>query len=91
MKEIKLIFKTKKGEEAYFKIEEEGKNQSGTDRRIVRRVAKDKTVSTTPLVVIVQIKIKRLAIALSLDEQIELALKKCGAKKNIDYTLEVIY
>lgn len=91
MKEILLRFKTKKGEDAYWKIDAEGKAQPKMDRRIANAVAKELILQKDPLVVKIKIKIKRLAVQVKFHEQVEEALKKCGAKKERDYDLQVVY
>jgi len=91
MKEILLTFKTKLGRTAYSKVESEGKTQSFMDRKIARSVAKDEVVRKNPLVVRIKIKIKRLAIQINLPEQVEKGLKKFGAEKDKDYSIEVLW
>lgn len=91
MKEIVLRFKTKKGEEVYHKIDAEGKKQSYMDRKISKAVAKDTILSKKPLIVKIKVKVKRLAIIIKLDQMVEDSFKKYGAKKNIDYDMEVRY
>ena len=91
MREIILTFNTKKGEKAYHEVEADGKAQSYMDRKIGKAVARDKITSKKPLTVQIKVKVRRLAIATKLDEQIVLALKKKGAKKGIDYEMEVSY
>lgn len=91
MKAIILKFKTKKGEEAYHKVDAEGKKQPYMDRKISKSVAKDSILSKNPLVVKIKIKVKFLAVKIKLDHKVEEALQKFGAKKDIDYKLEVLY
>jgi len=91
MKEIVLKFKTEKGEKAYHKVDAEGKAQSFLERQIAKKVARDILISKKPLIVKIKIKVKRLAVQVKLDEQVEIALKKFGAVKGIDYELEVRY
>jgi len=91
MKEILLKFLTKRGEEAYAKVEAEGKAQSRLDRRIAKSVARDTVIQKSPLVVKIKIKIKRLAVQVQLDKQVVEALKKFGAKENKDFEIEVTY
>jgi len=89
MKKIILEFKTKKGEKAYYKVEEEGKAQSYLDRKIGRAVARESILSKEPLTIELKIKVKRLAIKVGLDNQIIQGLKKHGAIKGVDYDMEV--
>jgi hypothetical protein len=89
MKLIVLKFLTKKGEEAYFKVESEGKKQSWKDKQIASHVAKDVVFSKSPLEVHVEVKIEWLAVQVQLDQQIIIGLKKHGAVIEKDYTLEV--
>ena len=89
MKLIVLRFLTVKGENAYWKIEEEGKRQSWKDRQIAKRVAEDKVVSEKPLVVRIVVKIPWLAVQVKLDEQVRVGLEKKGAREGTDFKLEV--
>lgn len=91
MKEIILRFLTKKGEEAFHKVEEEGKSQSYMDKKIGKAVAKEIILSKKPLIVNIKVKVKRLAVQVELDKQVIIGLEKYGAKQNIDYEMEVRY
>jgi len=88
---ILLRFKTKKGEDAYRKVEEEGKAQSYMDRKIGRAVARETVLSKKPLIIKIHVKVKRLAVRIKLDEQVTVGLAKHGAKLDTDYTMEVTY
>lgn len=89
VKEIILRFKTPKGEKAYWLVEEEGKKQSYMDRKIGRAVAKDTVLSKHPLIVKIKVKVKRLAKKVCLDDKVVEGLAKHGAKKDVDYEMEV--
>lgn len=91
MKEILLKFLTQKGEKAYNLIEAEGKAQPKSDRLIAKSLARDSIIKKNPLVVKIKVKIKRLAIASKLNEQVVKALEKAGAKKDVDFTIEVFW
>lgn len=90
MKIIILKFLTKKGEDAYMKIMEEGKKQSWTDRQISKKVADDSITNTNPLVVEIRVKIPWLAVQVELDKQIITGLEKYKALLDKDYKMEVI-
>jgi hypothetical protein len=89
MKNIQLTFLTKKGDDAYHQIKLKGKGQSWRDRRISNSVASDSVVQESPLIVRIDVKIEWLAVQVGLDVQTEAALSQYGAKKDIDYTMEV--
>lgn len=91
MKEIILTFKTKKGTKAYYEIEKEGKARPFMERKISKAIAKESIVCQDPLTVGLKIKVQRLALQIKLDEQIITALAKKGAKKGIDYNIEIKY
>lgn len=90
MKEIILTFKTEKGEQAYKKVDEEGKKQSFMDRKISKAVASDKVVSKNPLIVNISIKVQRLAVHVELDKKVKEALEKFGAVEGVDYSMKVV-
>ena len=89
MKLIVLKFLTKKGEDAYFQAEADGKKQSWKDKRIASHVAKDNVVCKKPLEVHIQIKMETLAILVELDKQTVIHLNKYGAVIEKDYTMEI--
>lgn len=89
MKKIILKFLTRKGEEAYYKIEEEGKNQPWKDRKIAEKVCTDKVISKNPLIVETKIKIDWLAVQIQLDDKMIEGLQMFGAVKDIDYTMNI--
>ena len=90
MKLVTLKFLTKKGVDAYWAIEEEGKKQSWKDRKISQAVASDSVTCMDPLTVQIEIKISWLAVKAKMDEQIIAGLAKKGCKKDVDYTMEVV-
>jgi len=89
MKEIVMIFKTKKGEKAYHEVVAMGKKQNFMERKITNAVASDSIISKNPLTVKIKIKTERLAVQVKLDEQIITALAKKGAKKSVDYDIMI--
>lgn len=91
MKDILIRFQTKKGENAYNKVREEGEAQPKMDKAIARRVCRETIISQNPMILKIKIKIPRLAIACDLPKQVETGLAKFGAKKDRDYTMEVRY
>ena len=91
MKNILVRFKTKKGEDAYNKVREEGEKQSKFDKAVAKRVCREIIISQKPMILKMKIKIPRLAVACDLPKQVEAGLAKFGAKKDQDYTMEVQY
>lgn len=89
MELIVLKFLTDKGKEAYHKVEKEGDKQNRLDKAISNKVSKEKIIQENPLIVRIDIKIPRLAQACKLDNKIVQGLKKFGALKGQDYTMEV--
>lgn len=89
MKEIILTFKTLKGRRAYEKSEAEGKKRPKTERRMVRCLFKDTVVSKDPLTIRIKIRSERMAIQINLPKQIEDGLKKFGAVKEKDYSIQI--
>ena len=89
MKEILLTFKTKKGETAYKKSEEEGGKASRLEKRAVKCIFRDSITNKDPLTVLITIKSVRMAVQLDLTKQIEDGLAKFGAKKDRDYSMQV--
>lgn len=91
MKKILIYFLTKKGREAYEAVEEAGKKESGINKRIMKRIARDSIISRDPLTVEINIKVPRLAIASEFDKQIIKGLEAQGAKLDKDFNLKVVY
>lgn len=89
MKKITLTFKTKKGEDAYSKVEEEGNKKPYLERQVSRRIIKETLFSKNPLVIVFEIKIERLALAIDIKSLMISSLEKFGAVKDIDYIMEV--
>lgn len=91
MKKIIVKFLTKKGEKAYHKVEEAGKQESKINKRIMKMIARDNTISKEPLTIEIEIKIPRLAIKAEMPEKIVEGLAKFDAVKGIDYTMDIQY
>lgn len=91
MKLIILTFKTPLGDEAYKKVQEEGKKQSRMDRAIAKRVCKEVVIGNNPTVLEMRVKVPRLAVACELDKQVKTGLAKFGAVADKDYSMEVRY
>lgn len=89
MKSILLKFLTRNGEQAYHKVDAEGKDQSFMDKQIAKKVATDHVLSKKPLIIKIKIKISWLAVKVDLPKQIRQGLKKYGAEEDKDYTIEV--
>ena len=89
MKKIIVRFLTEKGEQAHWKVEEAGKNETLKNKMIMRKIARDKVTSHKPLVVEIDIKVPRLAIQAKMDELVVQGLEKEGARKDKDFTIEV--
>lgn len=91
MKELIITFLTERGEDAYRKVDEAGSHETGINKRIVKRVYKDKVLSEKPLIIWIGVKIPRLAVATELDKQIIRGLESYGAKIDIDFKIEIRY
>lgn len=89
MKTITLSFLTKKGEEAYQKVDFEGKSRPWRERKIGDLIAKDKVLSRNPLIVRIDIKMEVLAVQIEIDKNIISGLAKYGAELNKDYTMKI--
>jgi hypothetical protein len=89
MKRILLQFLTEKGCKSYWQAEEAGKKESYLNRKIVNSIFKDKVLSENPLIVEIEIKSVRMALAVNLQEQIRKGLEKFGAELGKDFKLEV--
>lgn len=89
MKEIIINFLTEKGAKAYALVTEEGDKQSWKNKKISKAVAEDQVISENPLVVRIKVKIGWLAVKCDLESQTVNALKKFGAERGKDFTMEV--
>lgn len=90
MMKYRLKFLTKKGEQAYNKVEQAGKKESFINKRIVNKVYSETVESKNPLVILIELKIVRLAPLINLAEQIEQALGNYGAVNLVDYVIEEV-
>jgi len=89
---IRITFKTKKGEEAYIKSCEKGKEQNMLDKVISKTAfGKEKIIHTNPLVIEIRPVISWVAIRTNLPQLIKDGLLKLDCRENIDFDLKVSY
>jgi hypothetical protein len=89
---IRIIFKTKKGEDAYKKSCSEGKKENLLNKAIAKSAfGEDKVLSENPLVVEIRPKINWLALRVNLPQMVRDGLSKLGCIEQKDFIVEVSY
>ena len=89
---IRIIFKTKKGENAYLKSCEKGKEENLLNKAISKTAfGEDKIIQENPLIVEIKPKISWVAIRTNLPNLIRDGLIKLGCLEGRDFLLEVFY